>query len=165
MRDARSTKNGRDAKDKAIFNLFSNCVRKPPVALPVDPPPGERGSKTTTSRRPRTASALASAAPATPPPRIVIIPSSPFPKIQRFTPCLLPESMVYYNHDTTRVGTLTRPLPSSYSHRLSIKGAPSTVAFHLNHRPLTRPTSYSLQERNHAHDHKRSSHHLPRPPH
>src|SRR5947209_8641648 len=48
------------------------CVRKPPSAAPEEPCPGGRGSKSTTSRAPRRASARATEAPATPPPSTAI---------------------------------------------------------------------------------------------
>src|SRR6266566_1838851 len=81
MCSARSTKKGCDASAKAILRSLVNCVLKPPAARPVEPVAGGCGSKTTTSRRPRSASALASDTPAIPPPRMVIILSSPLSRL------------------------------------------------------------------------------------
>src|SRR6266700_844889 len=94
MRSARVMKKGRDANDKTILSLPVNCVRNPPVARPVDPEAAGRGSKTTTSRYPRTASALASAAPATPPPKIVIMACAPVSKLVPAGKCAGPKLQV-----------------------------------------------------------------------
>src|SRR6266699_1778797 len=94
MRSARVMKKGRDANDKTILSLPVNCVRNPPVARPVDPEAAGRGSKTTTSRYPRTASALASAAPATPPPKIVIMACAPVSKLVPAGKCAGPNTTV-----------------------------------------------------------------------